>query len=87
MNSSRTRRFLIDRIDERLGDVEKEKRFDLIMVFIGLALTISGALIISFSAIRTWAVILSLALLLVGVSLCYVMIKEYIDDCKKAKRM
>lgn len=84
MNSSRSRRFLIDRIDERLGDVEKEKKFDLIMVFIGLALIITGALVIAFSAIRTWAIIISLFLILLGLSLCYVMIKEYFDDCKKA---
>jgi uncharacterized membrane protein YiaA len=86
MNRPRSKRFLIDAIDERLGDVEKEKKFDLIMVFVGLAMAVVGVLLLSVGITNsTWAA-LEIIMVMVGVALCYVMTKEYIDDCKKAKR-
>ncbi len=86
MNRDRSKRFLIDSIDEKLGSVEKEKKFDLIMVFIGLALIVAGILLLSFSkASGGWSV-LFIFMVMIGLSLCYVMTKEYIDDSRKAKR-
>lgn len=87
MNRLRSRRFLIDAIDERLGDVEKEKKFDLIMVAIGLALIVTGVLLLSLCiSNHAWTAIIYLFMIMAGVALCYVMTKEYIDDCRKAKR-
>ena len=86
MNNSRTARFLIDRVDARLGDVEKEKKFDLIMVASGLILAIAGILLATFCETKGAIVILFIFMTMLGLAVSYVMLKEYIDDCKKAKR-
>ena len=87
MADYRSRRFLIDAIDERLGSVEKEKKFDICMIVLGMAL-LCGGLVIAAALSQAYPkiIILSLILSMMGVSLSYVMTKEYIADCKKAKR-
>lgn len=85
MSNYRSRRFLIDRIDERLGDVEKEKKFDLIMVAVGIAILLAGVLLISFCHTPGNWVVLFIFMIMAGLALTYVMTKEYFDDCKKAK--
>lgn len=87
MADYRSRRFLIDAIDERLGSVEKEKKFDICMIVLGIVLICCGFIIaVSLSQDYPKIIILSLILSMMGVALSYVMTKEYIADCKKAKR-
>lgn len=87
MADYRSRRFLIDAIDERLGSVENEKRFDLAMILIGIILCAVGTIITcTVAAENSKIAILSLILALAGVALSYAMTKEYIADCKKAKK-
>lgn len=87
MADYRSRRFLIDAIDERLGSVEKEKKFDICMIVLGIALLGGGlAIATTLSKDQPIIIILSLMLSMLGVALSYVMTKEYIADCKKAKR-
>lgn len=86
MTDYRSRRFLIDAIDERLGSVEKEKKFDICMIVLGIALICGGVIIaVSLSQAYPKIIILSLILSMMGVALSYVMTKEYIEDWKKAK--
>lgn len=86
MADYRSRRFLIDAIDERLGSVEKEKKFDICMIVLGIALICGGVIIaVSLSQAYPKIIILSLILSMMGVALSYVMTKEYIADWKKAK--
>lgn len=87
MADYRSRRFLIDAIDERLGSVEKEKKFDICMIVLGIALLGGGlAIATTLSKDQPIIIILSLMLSMLGVALSYVMTKEYIADSKKAKR-
>ncbi len=86
MKSYRASRFLINRIDERLGDMEKEKKFDILMIFAGLALISTGVLLLCFCLTKSAWTILCFFMIIAGLSISYVMIKEYIDDCKKATR-
>lgn len=87
MTDYRSRRFLIDAIDERLGSVEKEKKFDICMIVLGIALICGGVIIaVSLSQAYPKIIILSLILSMMGVALSYVMTKEYIADWKKAKK-
>lgn len=86
MTDYRSRRFLIDAIDVRLGSVEKEKKFDICMIVLGIALICGGVIIaVSLSQAYPKIIILSLILSMMGVALSYVMTKEYIADWKKAK--
>lgn len=87
MTDYRSRRFLIDAIDERLGSVEKEKKFDICMIVLGIALICGGVIIaVSLSQAYPKIIILSLILSMMGVALSYVMTKEYIADWNKAKK-
>lgn len=87
MANYRSRRFLIDAIDERLGSVKKEKKFDICMIILGIAFLCSGLIIAAIcSQAYPKIIILSLILAMMGLVLCYVMTKEYIADCKKDKK-
>ena len=86
MSGNRSKRFLIDSIDERLGNVEKEKKFDLIMVAVGVVLIIAGILLIALNKEPSKLAVLYIFMIMLGVFLAYAMTKEYIDDCKKAKK-
>ena len=86
MADYRSRRSLIDAIDERPGSVEKEKKFDICMIVLGIAL-LGGGLATAATLSKDCPVIIILRLMLsmLGVALSYVMTKEYIGDCRKAK--
>ncbi len=82
----RASRFLIDKIDERLGSVEKEKRFDIALVIAGIALTVAGISgIVIDNGNNPGVCAICLMLTITGVCFAYVMTKEYIADCKKRK--
>ena len=84
---SRLSRYLIDKVDERLGDVEKEKKFDIIMIIVGVILLLSGLALTSLLGNDSkYAAIGGVVLSMIGLAFIYVMTKEYIDDSKKAKR-
>lgn len=86
MNNFRANRFIIDKIDKRLGSIEKELKFDRIMILVGIVLAIVPAVLISFTADK--ALKLSLLLLILsmfGIVLIITMPKEYISDLKRRK--
>ncbi len=83
-NKSRATRFLIDRIDSKLGSVEKELKFDKIAIGVGLAIMVIFAFVLGLVVNSSPALaILCLILIMFGFFLAYVMVKEYIDDRKK----
>ena len=86
MGNKRASRFLIDKIDERLGSVEKEIKFDIAVIIAGIALTVAGmtGFIIDNGKHPGFCTI-CLMLSIAGVCFAYVMTKEYISDCKKKK--
>lgn len=86
MNNFRANRFIIDKIDKRLGSIEKELKFDRIMILVGIVLAIVPAVLVSFTADK--ALKLSLLLLILsmfGIVLIITMTKEYISDLKRRK--
>lgn len=86
MNNFRANRFIIDKIDKRLGSIEKELKFYRIMILVGIVLAIVPAVLISFTADK--ALKLSLLLLILsmfGIVLIITMTKEYISDLKRRK--
>ena len=85
-NNSRATRFLIDRIDSKLGSVEKELKFDKIAIGVGLAIMVISAFVLGLAVDRPALAVLCLMLIIFGFFLAYVMVKEYIDDLKKAKK-
>ena len=82
--SYRSNRFLIDKIDERLGSLENELRFDRIMIASGSGLFIMLLLVVRFTADKH-----PIAALLCGLGavfcllLAYTMLKEYRNDLKR----
>jgi lipopolysaccharide export LptBFGC system permease protein LptF len=83
-NNSRATRFLIDRIDSKLGSVEKELKFDKIAIGVGLGIMVIFAFVLGLVVNSSPALaILCLILIMFGFFLAYVMVKEYIDDRKK----
>ena len=86
MNNYKGSRFLIDAIDRRLGSVEKELKFDKIMIVIGILCTVIPAVLISI--VSETAPKLSILLLIVamfGIVLIITMTKEYISDLRRSK--
>ena len=83
--SKRLSRFLIDKVDERLGDVRKEKVFDLIMIAVGAVVTLVGIYVLLFRADAWLMRATGVFIIIAGCSLAYVMTREYIQDCKKEK--
>lgn len=82
----RASRFLIDKIDERLGSVEKEKKFDIVVVIAGIVLTVAGISgIVIDNGNHPGVCAICLMLSITGVCFAYVMTKEYVADCKKEK--
>lgn len=81
------KRFIIDSIDAKLGSVEKEKKFDLWCV--AVSITICALSVWAFLALGTEHTVLSFFALVgmvagAGIGTC--MLKEYFDDCRKAKQ-
>ena len=86
--SKRSKRFLIDRIDERLGSVEKEIKFDKIAIAVSVLIIIAGILISSLSANagKGTIAIAGVLLVMVGGALLFAMVKELISDTKRANK-
>lgn len=86
MGNKRASRFLIDKIDECLGSVEKEIKFDIAVVIAGIALTVAGMIgFVIDNGRHPGFCTICLMLSITGVCFAYVMTKEYIADCKKEK--
>ena len=86
MKNYKGSRFLIDAIDRRLGSVEKELKFDKIMIVIGILCTVIPAVLMSI--VSETAPKLSILLLIVamfGIVLIITMTKEYISDLRISK--
>ena len=78
--STRLSRFLINRVDERLADVEKEKKFDIIMIVAGICVLLSGVSLVIFrTETSRWAVFFGLIAMMIGTALIITMTKECID--------
>ena len=79
-------RFLIDKVDERLNDVEKEKKFDIGMITVGGLICVIGIYLLVLQVDKGGpSIIIGLLLLIIGFFVSYTMIKEFIADCKKTK--
>ena len=82
----RSGRFLIDKIDSKLGSVEKELKFDKVVIGVSVVLMVAFAVILAqcsnahpvLSIIRILMIIFSAALIVL-------MVKEYLEDLKKLK--
>ena len=89
MRTYKATRFLIDRIDKRLGSVEKEIRFDKTMILASLAVIVVEIILLllsaSFPAFRIPALIGGIFAAL-GVFILPVMTNELKDDRAKAER-
>lgn len=79
----RGHRFLIEKIDQKLGSTEKEIKFDKVVIIVGILITMISAIVL-FLGIESKPVSeISCISFFLGVCLTYTMIKEYIDDKKK----
>ena len=82
--SYRSNRFLIDKIDERLGSLENELKFDRTMIVVGSALfivlTLVVVLIAELHPIASLFCGLGAVFFLI---LAYMMLKEYRNDLKR----
>ncbi len=86
MKNYKGSRFLIDAIDRRLGSVEKELKFDKIMIVIGILCTVIPAVLMSIvSETAPKLSILLLILAMFGIVLIITMTKEYISDLRRSK--
>ena len=86
-NNSRATRFLIDRIDSKFGNVEKELKFDKIAIGVGLSIMVIFAFVLGLVVNSSPALaVLCLMLIIFGFFLAFVMVKEYIKDLKKKDR-
>lgn len=86
--SKRSKRFLIDRIDERLGSVEKEIKFDKIAIAVSVLVLIIGVVMSTLSMNNGKGAIgiLGILITMAGVAILYAMVKELISDIKKANK-
>lgn len=86
--SKRSTRFLIDRIDERLGSVEKEIKFDKIAMGVSALVIIIGIVMSTFAMNNGKGAIgiLGILITMAGVAILYAMVKELISDIKKANK-
>lgn len=85
MPENRSHRFLIDKIDERLGDVRKEIKFDIAAIIVSVILIAAASAFLCLASSKGFMV-LALMILLAGVSLLYAMTKELISDYRRAKK-
>lgn len=82
----RSRRFLIDEIDERLGGVEKELKFDKAVIAVGIVLLVAFSVVLALCA-STHPVlcVVSIMMIIFSAALIVLMVKEYLEDLKKLK--
>ena len=86
MKNYKGSRFLIDAIDRRLGSVEKELKFDKIMIIVGILCAVIPSVLMP--VVTEKAPKLSILLLIIamfGVVLIITMTKEYINDFRRSK--
>ena len=86
MNNYKGSRFLIDAIDRRLGSVEKELKFDKIMIVVGILCAVIPAVLMSiFAETSPKLSIILLIVAMFGIVLIITMAKEYISDLRRSK--
>lgn len=77
-------RWILDRIDKRLGSVEKEIKFDKILIIVGVILTIVFAVLLFFSVEKmSRLAILWVLMTMFGIVLTITMVREYLYDRKR----
>ncbi len=89
MRSYKATRYLIDKVDDKLGSVEKEIRFDKAMIrgsLAVIALEIILIVLASFFSVFGIPAIVGAFLAAIGVYIFLVMEKELSDDLAKAKK-
>ena len=86
MTNYKANRFLIDKIDKRLGSLDKELKFDKIMIAIGVFLIVVPTILVQFTAEKSPKLsVLLLMLALVGIGITTTMVKEYLNELKRKK--
>lgn len=86
MNASRGSRFLIDKIDAKLGGTKNELKFDIAVAVLGLLMIAGGAIALCLCENNSAKALLPLMLVMLGFSFAYVMIKEFISDLKRYRQ-
>ena len=86
MKNYKASRYLIDAVDRRLGSVEKELKFDKLMVILGVLLAAGAAAFMPMAAEKApkFSVLL-LIVAMFGIVLIITMAKEYINDLRRSK--
>ena len=78
------RRFLIDSIDEKLGSVENELKFDVVMIVVGVALLVVSIVVVALCADAHPALtVVCILLAIFAAALTFFMVKEFLADLKK----
>ena len=86
MTNYKANRFLIDKIETRLGSLDKELKFDKIMIAIGVFLIVVPTILVQITAEKSPKLsVLLLMLALVGIGITTTMVKEYLNDLKRKK--
>lgn len=84
MGNSRFTRFIIDKIDTKLGSVEKELKFDKIAIVVGLVLLVIFCVVLALCAdSHPVLFVISILMIIFSAALTFVMVKEYQADLKK----
>lgn len=89
MSMYRASRFLIDRVDKRLGDVNKEIKFDKNMIFICLGIIGLEIILLALSSLTSFFVIPAIVgafLAAIALFIIPVMVQELRDDQKRAEK-
>lgn len=86
MNTSRGSRFLIDKIDAKLGGTKNELKFDIAVAVLGLLMIVGGAVALCLGDNNSAKAVLPLMLIMIGLSFTYVMIKEFISDFRRYRK-
>ena len=82
----RSGRFLIDKIDSKLGSVEKELKFDKVVIGVSVVLLVAFAVILALCSNAHPALsIISILMIIFSAALIVLMVKEYLEDLKKLK--
>ena len=90
MKLYRARRFIIDKVDAKLGNVEKEIKFDKIIIGICLCIIALEIILLAFSSESGRLTVPTIVgAILAAFSICAlpIMIKELKNDKEKAKRL
>ena len=86
----RSSRFLIDIIDAKLGDVDKEIEFDKNMIYVCLGVIALEIIFLALNLVSSFFIIPAIVgafLAALAIFIIPVMVKELEDDKKKAEKM